>query len=275
MNIREIYVKTASELTEISGDFAKKESEEIICFVCECLRSDIYLNQKTEISQNRILQIQEIVSRRKTGKPLAYCMNSKYFYDREFFVDTNVLIPRHDTEILVETVLKNEDCGKKFVLELGTGSGIISQILQSKRSDWRIISIDISFEAAKIAKKNCDEKIFIVNCDKFSAITEQNVFDIIVSNPPYIQSAEIENLDDSVKNYEPRIAIDGGKNGCYFYEYLARTAKKLLNEYGKIYCEIGFNQADIVPQIFLGHNFTQVETTKDFGGNPRVVCVRN
>lgn len=248
-------------------------AEEIICSVCKCSRSDIYLNKNLRFSQSQISQIQEIISQMKTGKPLAYCVNSKYFYDREFFVDENVLIPRYDTEILIETILKNEDGEKKTVLELGTGSGIISQILQSKRADWQIISVDISFGAAKIAKKNCDNEILIVNSDKFSAIKEQKIFDIIVSNPPYIESEEIENLDISVKDYEPVIALDGGKSGLVFYEYLAKNARKFLKENGRIYCEIGFNQGETAVKIFEENNFVKVEMIRDFGNNPRVVSI--
>ena len=249
----------------------KKETEEIICFVCECERSDIYL-KKVEVSQSQNRRIQEITAQRKTGKPLAYCMNSKYFYDREFFVDENVLIPRQDTEFLIENILKNETGEKKNVLELGTGSGIISQILQSQRPHWQIASIDISFEATKIARRNCEERILIINSDKFSAIREQRIFDIIVSNPPYIESTEIENLDISVKDYEPKIALDGGETGLDFYGYLAQTARNYLKGKGRIYCEIGFNQGNSVPNIFKENNFANIRMVKDFGDNPRVVC---
>jgi len=272
MNAREILEETASQLSHISGDFAKTEAQEIICFVCKCSKSDIYLKKDSQIPQSQILQIQEIISQRKSGKPLAYCAKSKYFYDSEFFVNESVLIPRPDTEILVQTILDVETDGKKTVLELGTGSGIICQTLRSKRPRWQIVSVDISFAAAQVAKKNCDCEILVLNCDKFSAVSERNFFDFIVSNPPYIESAEIENLDISVKDYEPKIALDGGGGGLVFYEYLAKSAKRHLKEKGKIYCEIGFNQENSVPKLFKKNGFENIKTIKDFGGNPRVVC---
>jgi len=272
MNARETLEETEAQLSQISGDFAKTEAQEIICFVCKCSKSDIYLKRDLQIPQNQILQIRKIISQRKSGKPLAYCAKSKYFYDREFFVNESVLIPRPDTEILLQTILDAETDEKKTALELGAGSGIICQVLSSKRPNWQIISVDISFAAAQVAKKNCDCEILVVNCDKFSAVSERNVFDFIVSNPPYIESAEIENLDVSVKNYEPKIALDGGINGLVFYEYLAKDAKKYLKEKGKIYCEIGFNQGDCVPKLFKETGFENVKIIKDFGGNPRVIC---
>jgi len=272
MNASEILEETASQLSHISGDLAKTEAQEIICFVCKCSKSDIYLKKDLQIPQSQFFQIQEIISQRKSGKPLAYCAESKYFYDKEFFVNESVLIPRPDTEILVQTILDAETDEKKTVLELGSGSGIICQILRSKRLRWQIVSVDISFAAAQVAKKNCDCEILVVNCDKFSAINERNIFDFIVSNPPYIESAEIENLDVSVKNYEPKIALDGGTSGLVFYKYLAEYAKKHLKEKGRIYCEIGFNQGNSVSKLFKENGFENVIVIKDFGGNTRVVC---
>jgi release factor glutamine methyltransferase len=272
MNLREILEKTVLELSLISDNFAKIEAEEIICLICKCSKSDIYLKKNTQISQNQILQIQDIILKRKSGKPLAYCAESKYFYDREFFVNENVLIPRQDTEILIQTILDAETDEKKFILELGAGSGIISQILRSKCPNWQIVSVDISFAAVQVAKKNCDFEILVINCDKFSAINGKKNFDFIVSNPPYIESSQIENLDASVKDYEPKTAIDGGENGLVFYEYLAEKAKNYLKEKGKIYCEIGYNQGNSTTELFKKNNFENIKIIKDFGGHPRVIC---
>ena len=253
----------------------KAEAQEIICHVCKCKKSDIVLDPNFQISDSQISEIKKIAALREKGMPLAYCMGSAFFYDREFFVDKNALIPRFDTEILIEEILKNENIAAKNVLELGTGSGIICETLQSQRPNWNIVSVDISENALSAAKKNCQEKILLINSDKFSAISPENQFDIIVSNPPYIESETINTLDESVKDFEPKIALDGGKSGLEFYEYLAKTAKSFLKENGRIYVEIGFNQGESVPAIFEENGLCHIKTVKDFGGNFRVVKAKN
>jgi len=257
--------------TLIQAGLDKNEAQEIVCRVCGREKNDIYLNKNLRVSDEQESKILKTASLRKTGKPLAYCMNSAYFYDREFFVNDSVLIPRIDTEILIETILKNENGEEKNVLELGTGSGIICDILQSKRQKWNIVSVDISQNCLSVAKKNCNEKILLINSDKFSAISPKNQFDIIVSNPPYIESETIKTLDSGVKDFEPIIALDGGKDGLEFYYYLAKNAKRFLKRGGRVYVEIGFNQGESVPKIFEDNGFTNIARFKDLGGNPRVV----
>ena len=208
---------------------------------------------------------------KQENKPLAYVENEAYFYDKEFFIDENVLIPRFDTERLVENILKNENSDEKFVLELGTGSGIICEILQKHRPNWKIISVDISEKALNVAKKNCDKKIILINSDKFSAISAEKQFDIIVSNPPYIETEIIKTLDESVKDFEPMLALDGGESGLEFYEYLAENAKHYLKNGGRLYCEIGFNQGESVPEIFAKNGLVNIRKIKDYGQNWRVV----
>lgn len=205
------------------------------------------------------------------NKPIQYIENEAYFYDKEFFVDENVLIPRFDTERLVENILKNENHDEKFVLELGTGSGIIPEILLEHRPNWKIVSVDISPNALNVARKNCDEKILLVNSDKFSAISAEKQFDIIVSNPPYIETEVIKTLDESVRDFEPMLALDGGVSGLEFYNYLAENAKYYLKSGGRIYCEIGFNQGESVSEIFEKYEIENIQKIKDYGQNWRVV----
>jgi len=207
----------------------------------------------------------------KMLKPTAYIEQNAYFYDKEFFVDENVLVPRFDTERLVENILKNENEEEKFVLELGTGSGIIPEILQEHRPLWKIVSVDISPNALAVARQNCDKKILLVNSDKFSAILAENQFDIIVSNPPYIETEVIKTLDESVKDFEPMLALDGGVSGLEFYEYLAEISNSYLKSGGKIYCEIGYNQGESVPEIFEKNGLKNIQKIKDYGQNWRVV----
>jgi release factor glutamine methyltransferase len=209
-----------------------------------------------------------------SAAPTAYLENEAYFYDKEFYIDENVLIPRFDTERLVENILKNEGSDNKFVLELGTGSGIICEILREHRPNWRFVSVDISEKALNVAKKNVAPAITLINSDKFSAILPNNQFDIIVSNPPYIESATIATLDESVKNFEPLIALDGGEDGLDFYRYIANNAKNFLKSGGIVYCEIGYNQGESVPKVFEENSLKNIKIYKDYGQNNRVVSAK-
>lgn len=263
--------KLIDEILENPRFIDKTEALEIVCHVAKRPKSDLILSDNFNLSESQSEKIRKIAALREKGIPLAYCMGAAYFYDREFLVNPNVLIPRFDTEILIETVLKNESADEKFVLELGTGSGIIGEILQSERPSWNIISVDISINALSVARKNCQEKILLVNCDKFAAISQKNNFDFIVSNPPYIESKTIETLDGSVKDFEPKIALDGGESGLAFYGYLAENAGFFLKPEGRIYLEIGFNQGESVPDIFKKTAFNKTQIIKDLGQNPRVL----
>lgn len=238
------------------------------------IKKDILINyEDVEILDNKleiyIYNLNKIIE----GVPIQYITKKQEFMGLDFFVDENVLIPQPDTEILVEEVLKiSKLFNKKInILDLCTGSGAIAVSLSKYIKDVNIIATDISENAIEIAEKNAiknnaENKIKFVVSDMFKNI--ENEFDIIVSNPPYIETKEIEKLSKEVKN-EPIIALDGGNDGIKYYKIIADNYNKFLNIGGYLLLEIGYNQGESVSKLFKNS-----EIKKDLSGNNRVILVK-
>ena len=238
------------------------------------IKKDILINyEDVEILDNKleiyIYNLNKIIE----GVPIQYITKKQEFMGLDFFVDENVLIPQPDTEILVEEVLKiSKLYNKKInILDLCTGSGAIAVSLAKYIKDVNIIATDISENAIEIAEKNAiknnaENKIKFVVSDMFKNI--ENKFDIIVSNPPYIETKEIEKLSKEVKN-EPIIALDGGNDGIKYYKIIADNYNKFLNIGGYLLLEMGYNQGESVSKLFKNS-----EIKKDLSGNDRVILVK-
>jgi release factor glutamine methyltransferase len=241
-----------------------------------CTRSDLYLGRNLLLFGNLKTEIDRIVTRRKLHEPLAYILGKIYFHSKEFNVDKNVLIPRPETEILVETILINEKNTRCFFLDMGIGSGAIGAILAQKNEQWRGIGIDLSLNSLRVATTNCPPgTISLLNADFFSSIKPLGVFDFIVCNPPYISSGEMEQLDKSVKDFEPPMALLGGDDGLHFYRLLAKQAGIYLKPDGRLYCEIGSSQADAVRAILASNQWDNIMEIQDLAGLPRIIhCKR-
>jgi release factor glutamine methyltransferase len=212
-----------------------------------------------------------ILTKRLSGTPLPYIIGNSYFYSREFLVTPDVLIPRPDTETLIELVLMHESKSESIFADIGLGSGIISCILTETVPLWKAVGVDISYPALKVAQKNCHTPVMLLCADMLSAFKPGKTFDFIVSNPPYISQDEMDTLDPEVRNFEPVTALCGGSDGLDFYRYLALESKKVLKKTGRIYCEIGYNQQISVFDIFSNQGWSKIKTEKDLGGNPRVL----
>ena len=230
---------------------------------------------KDEIYEEFIKKVEKI----SLGTPVQYVTNKQEFMDMEFFVDENVLIPRPDTEILVEEVL--ELINKKnnlSIIDMCTGSGAIAISLAKYTENNKICAVDISSEALEVAKKNAikngvDEKIEFINSNMFENVNDNEKFDVIVSNPPYIESEVVLTLDKQVQ-HEPKIALDGGVDGLDFYRKLLESSKRCLKENGIIAMEIGYNQREAVTNLFKTE-YKNVYCKKDLAGNDRVIVCRN
>lgn len=261
------------KLQPVSGEFALPEAERILTFLLNCSRSELYLAQGKKLPVETAKKIHAVIKRRIKDEPLAYILGGTYFYNREFTVTPDVLIPRPDTEILIEEVLANEPPAARRFLDFGTGSGCIAAVLTEKNSCWKAVATDSSFPALKIARRNCPKDIPFLCCDRLSAIknNRRQRFDFIVSNPPYIRSSVVPALDKSVRGFEPLQALDGGPDGLDFFRYLAKTAPPLLAECGRIYCEIGYDQGDDVPEIFSLYGWKSISLTNDLGKKQRVL----
>lgn len=270
MNFRQLKQVFIKEFEE-EGIEEFSDIDWIVCEVMNKKRSE--LSQIQEFTQSELLKIQNFISLRLKHIPLAYIFGKTNFYGFELKVTRDVLIPRLDTEVLIEKLIediKNLTFLPK-VLDLCTGSGAIAIVL-NKETDADIVASDISEKALKIAKENADNnsaKINFIKSDLFENLTNEK-FDIIVSNPPYIESEEIKKLSSEVKDNEPLIALDGGKDGLDFYRRIISDAPKFLNKNGKLYFEIGYNQAESVSKL-MSENFKNIEVIKDYENNDRVV----
>ena len=221
---------------------------------------------------SKIETLKEYVEKRLTNMPVQYIVNKAYFCGLPLYVDENVLIPRFDTEVLVEEVLNLGDKNKK-ILDVCTGSGAIAIALKKLGKFERVDALDISEEALKIAKKNakaleCD--INFLKSDMFSSLTSENKYDIIVSNPPYIQSHIVDSLERQVKDFEPRLALDGDIDGMKFYKIIEKNFMNFLSPGGILALEIGYDEASDIKNLFEDK---KVIIKKDLAGLDRVAIV--
>ena len=209
------------------------------------------------------------------GKPIQYITNEQEFMKLKFYVDENVLIPQPDTEILAEKIIDEYSDKEVKIWDLCTRSGAIAISLAKYIKKSNIIATDISNKDIQIAKLNAEKnlvhkKIKFILSDMFKNI-ENDTFDLIVSNPPYIKTDVINNLEKSVQN-EPNIALDGGEDGLKFYKIIAENAYKFLNNNGKLYLEIGFDQKEnVINLLQKTYKYNEITCIKDLAGNDRLI----
>ena len=220
--------------------------------------------------------LNEYVKKRLGHMPIQYILNKAYFCGLPLYVNENVLIPRFDTEVLVEEVLKISKKDKsKRILDICTGSGAIAIALKKLGGFERVDALDISDKALEVAKRNANEldlNINFLKSDMFSSLTCENKYDIIVSNPPYIQSDVVDTLESEVKDFEPRLALDGDVDGMKFYKIIAKNYETYLADNGVLALEIGYDEADDVRALFEGKN---VVIKKDLANLDRVAIIYN
>lgn len=249
-----------------SSSVDETDAEWIVSIVTGIKRSE--LGGDSRVKSSHIDKIDELAAERIKGKPLSYVLGNADFYGYEIKVDERVLIPRPETEELVSEVLKVVKNTDK-VLDLCTGSGAIALVI-NKKSGASVTATDISEAALEVAKENFkqfDAAVETRLIDLYGGLSEK--FDIIVSNPPYIKTEEIDTLDKEVKDYEPRIALDGGEDGLDFYRRICEGAKQRLNEHGKLFLEAGYGEAEEIKKML--ENDFNVEIIKDISGIDRII----
>lgn len=241
-------------------------------------KAQLVIKYEEEISENLGEQYKIMINKIIEGTPLQYITNEQYFYGIKFYVDENVLIPQPDTEILVEEAINVissfKDKKNIKILDMCTGSGCIGISLAKKIKKAKVTVVDISHSALEIATKNAKENnvnIEIIESDMFKDIKEK--YDVIVSNPPYIETSIIKKLSKEVQN-EPHLALDGGEDGLEFYRIIANNAYNNLNDGGYLLMEIGFDQRQAVTKILEEtQQYKNIYLIKDLSGNDRVlVC---
>lgn len=230
-----------------------------------------------EATRTSVEQYRKMVGIRSSRCPLQQILGSQEFMGLEFYVNQHVLIPRQDTETLVELVLEEQRNREKTVLDLCTGSGCIAVSLAVKGGYRSVTATDISGEALIVARRNvethgCEERIDLHQGDLFQALKPGMTFDVITSNPPYIPTAVIQTLEPEVRDHEPMLALDGTEDGLYYYRRIASEAKQYLAEGGSIYLEIGHDQGEAAAGLFEAAGYRNVRVCKDLAANDRVVC---
>lgn len=233
---------------------------------------DLVLSYNKNIDNDKIKQVRDMIEKRCANEPLQYILGTQEFMGLEFNVNNKVLVPRADTEALTEAILEL-NCGMN-VLDICTGSGCIAISIAHYNKNAFVLGVDISDDALLTASENAEklslsERVRFEKCDIMKDIPS-GTYDIIVSNPPYIKSGDIEKLQNEVKLYEPHIALDGGEDGLNFYRRIIKIAPMLLKENGKIYFEVGYDQSEQVLGL-MKENFKACGIKKDLCGVNRVV----
>ena len=238
-------------------------------------KKHIILNPKEMLNKEELKKFKDLIERRKKGEPVAYLINKKEFWKDEFFVNKDVLIPRPDSELIVEQVLKiySKDVQLQL-LDIGTGSGCILLSILKERSNFYGTGIDISKKSINVSKLNANQlnltdrvKFFHSSVDNFKI----GKYDLIVSNPPYIELLNLKYLEKDVVNFEPKLALSGGLDGFSKIRKVINKARNLIKKNGKFILEIGFNQKNKVKKILKEEGFYINKSIKDYGKNDRCI----
>ena len=275
MNYQELLVNASKQLKFYKFNSAKLDAELILSKTLGLSREKILLNLNEKINDEVLEKFNYYLKLRKQNRPIAYILGFKDFWKYKFQVDKNVLIPRPETELIIEKALKNlPRLSKKSILDIGTGCGCIIISIIKERENCKATAIDKSLKALKVAKLNAEmhhvqKKIKFLNIDVDKYFT--NKYDLIVSNPPYIKDIEILSLDKDVKLNEPKLALSGGKSGLNKVFKVIKKSQKLLKTNGKLILEIGFKQSKEVKKYLIKNNFNQIQVFKDLSRKDRCI----
>ena len=275
MNIQTLLDQASKTLKQLSNTSSKLDSEILLSKIIKKNRKYLILNSNEELEKENIKSFDCLVKRRKKGEPIAYLINKKEFWKQNFYINQNVLIPRPDTEILVEETLKLFNVNSKLnVLDIGTGSGCILISILKERINFFGTGIDISKKAINVARFNAKMQQ-LSNRIKFynSDVDNFNIgkYDLIVSNPPYIEALNLKYLENDVVNFEPKLALNGGIDGFSKIRKVIDKATVLIKKTGKLVLEIGFNQKNKVQEMLKKKGFYINKTVKDYGKKDRCI----
>ncbi len=277
MKVSEIYASTKDRLKAAHIEEAENDARLLLEYFLGITRNDILMDNERELSDEDKERLEKALVRREAREPLQYITGTAPFMGLDFKVDNRVLIPRSDTEILVEEGLRNLSDGSR-ILDICTGSGCILISLLNYSNDCTGIGIDLSEDALTVAKENAENILKDKNAatflqgDLFEALKGDESFEMVVSNPPYIPTDIVETLMPEVKDHEPRMALDGTETGLVFYEKIIPGAKKILTVGGRLLLEIGYDQGEAVEKLMKDAGFIETEVIKDYAGLDRVVA---
>ena len=264
----------AKMLAQAGIDEAELDARYILEYITGLNSAQYFIHSEDIIEKDKAEEFFRLIERRSKRIPLSYVIGTRDFFGLTFKVDENVLIPEQETELLVEEVIKHSE--GKSVLDMCTGSGCIAISIALFGKPSKVAASDISEKALEVARENAKSlkagEISFIQGDMFENVTDK--FDIIVSNPPYIETGEIDELMPEVRDYIPRLALDGDIDGLKFYRIISKEAVKKLNKNGRIFYEIGYNQSRAVASILLENGFTDVKIMKDYSGLDRIVMAK-
>ncbi len=274
MDIQQALQQASQNLSD-SSPSATLDAQILLSHVLQCNTAHLLAWPEKKLHKSQLSNYQQLIKQRRQGRPVAHLTGSREFWSLNFSVNNSTLIPRPETETLIEFILKKFGDKKNLkLLDMGTGTGAIAIALATEKPDWKIFASEVSADALKLASDNSNHhqtnKISFIQSDWFTNIKHKD-FDIIVSNPPYITNNDPHLLAGDVR-YEPKSALASGKNGMADIEHLCLHAKNHLTASGCLIIEHGYNQKQLVAECFTKNGFTQIEQKQDLAGHDRMTA---
>lgn len=275
-------MKTLGDVLKLAGGYLKEKkiersqrvAEDLLASLLKIKRLDLYLQFDKPLKEEELTLFREMILRRSQGEPLEYILGEMEFYGCHLKITKDVLIPRPETEILLDKICKNLeewDLNRKVAWDVCTGSGCLALGLKKKFSCFNVIASDLSIKSLNVAKRNADLnnlEVSFLQGDLLAPFAKQKA-DIVLINPPYVSQKEYEALDREVREFEPKMALVGGESGLEFYERLAKELPFYLNSKAKVFFEIGFNQGEKITTFFSSSCWREKFFEKDFSGHDR------
>lgn len=272
MQYAKLYQIGKEQLQKAGITDAELDARLLLEFICHTDRNALYAHGDQEIEDEKMQDFLQLIEKRAVHIPLQHLTGEQNFMGLDFLVNEHVLIPRQDTEILVEEIMRDLHDGIR-ILDMCTGSGCILLSLLHYSNDCSGVGVDVSEDALAVARQNADrlaeKQAVFIQSDLFEKV--EGSFDLIVSNPPYIRSQEIAGLMPEVREHEPHLALDGKDDGLHFYREIIKGAMPHLKRGGQLFFEIGYDQGEAVQAFLAANGYTEIAVVKDYAGLDRVV----
>ena len=272
MQYAKLYQIGKEQLQKAGITDAELDARLLLEFICHTDRNALYAHGDQEIEDEKMQDFLQLIEKRAVHIPLQHLTGEQNFMGLDFLVNEHVLIPRQDTEILVEEIMRDLHDGIR-ILDMCTGSGCILLSLLHYSNDCSGVGVDVSEDALVVARQNADrlaeKQAVFIQSDLFEKV--EGSFDLIVSNPPYIRSQEIAGLMPEVREHEPHLALDGKDDGLHFYREIIKGAMPHLKRGGQLFFEIGYDQGEAVQALLAANGYTEIAVVNDYAGLDRVV----
>jgi release factor glutamine methyltransferase len=282
VTVLDVIQRSTAFLEKKGVESPRLQGELLLAALLRLRRMQLYLNFERELTDSELTAFREMIRRRGEREPLQYIVGSVSFCGFEITVNSSVLIPRPETELLAEqgwTFLSRHSAKNlATALDFGTGSGCLAIALAIKCDGTQVEALDVSCEALAVARKNAEnhgleKRIHFTQGDSLGSLQKQSSFDLIISNPPYVPTKEIETLQPEVRDFEPRAALDGGSDGLNYFRQFASQAESFLKPGGQLILEFGDSQLEAIREIFQAQNWIVMSVQNDYHQRPRIITV--